>query len=156
MPTSPLPTVELLLPAGYRGVVQLEFQIPEDAAGQPGQRQFTFAVPPSGLVCVTGPAVLKRFPAPIVTAKFADGTPISLKKEKEDWEIGLWTVKFETQKSTYFVGSMSEFAQYRLQHPPENNEVVRSTAGGKGGGGGKGRGRGGRDRRIRGRISLDD
>ena len=138
----PLPTVELLLPAGYRGVVQLEFQIPEDAVGQPGQRQFTFAVPPSGLMCVTGPAVLKRFPAPIVTARFADSTPISLKKDKEDWEIGLWTVKFETQKSTYFVGTKAEFAQYRLAHPPENNEVVRSTAGGKGGGGGgKGRGR---------------
>ena len=141
----PLPTVELLVPAGYRGVVQLEFQIPEDAVGQPGQRQFTFAVPPTGLICVTGPAVLKRFPAPIITAKFADGTPISLKKEKEDWEIGLWTVKFETQKSTYFVGTKADFAQYRLQNPPEKNEVVRSTAGGKGGGGGgKGRGRGGR------------
>jgi hypothetical protein len=137
----PLPTVELVAPTGYHGVLQLEFQIPEDAPGQPGQRQFTFAVPPSGLVCVTGPAVLRRFPAPIITAKFADGGPISLKKEMEDWETGLWTVKFETKKSTYFVGTKSEFAQYRLQHPPENNEVVRSTAGGKGGGGGKGRGR---------------
>jgi hypothetical protein len=135
----PLPTLDLVLPAGYRGVVQVDLQIAEDASGLPGQRQFSFTVPPSGSIQVTGPAVLAKFPVPNVTARFADGAPLSREPKAEDWEIGFWPVKYESRRLLFLVGTKAELARYRAEHPEEAGLVVRARGSSKGGGKGRGR-----------------
>ena len=69
----PCPTVELIVPTGYRGPVQVDFRIPDDAPPAPGQRAFSYEVSSSGSVIVTGPAILRCFAVPNFTAKYADG-----------------------------------------------------------------------------------
>ncbi len=135
----PLPTIDLLLPPGYRGLVQLDMQVPEDAPGVAGQRQFSYIVPSSGSVQVTGPAVLGRFPVPNVMAKYADGPPLGRDPKMEDWDIGFWPVKYESRKLIYLVGTKAELAHYRAEHPEATGLVIRAPGSSKGGGKGRGR-----------------
>ncbi len=135
----PLPTIDLVLPAGYRGIVQLDMQIPENASAAPGKRQFSFVVPSSGSIQITGPAVLGHFPVPNVTAKYPDGAPLGRDPKMEEWNIGFWPVKYESRKLIYLVGTKAELAHYRAEHPEQPGLVVRAPGSSKGGGKGHGR-----------------
>src|ERR1700733_2519280 len=55
----PHPTVELVVPTDYRGRIKAQFHIEPDAPCPPGQRCFTFTVPPSGVVQMIGPPLLQ-------------------------------------------------------------------------------------------------
>ena len=48
MYAEPHPSVELVVPAGYRGLIKAEMQFRDDAPCTPGQRTFTYEVQPSG------------------------------------------------------------------------------------------------------------
>ena len=135
---SPVPTIEFVVPAGYRGLIQAELVIADDAPCQPGQRCFRYVVPPSGVVRVTAPALLRRFPLPAFGARYADGTPLS--RGAKGAEVGLWQVKSDGPSYTFLVGTEDEYAQY---HPPRQGNPG-EQAPPSGGGKGRGRGRGGR------------
>jgi hypothetical protein len=113
----PLPTIELVAPLSFRGLVQVELQVPDSAADVPGQRQFSFPVPEEGTLVVTGPAILRRFPVPNFTARFADGTPIRREGSLTDYDIGLWSIKYDTRKFLFLIGSREHFAAYQALHP---------------------------------------
>ena len=56
MYAAPGPTVELVVPVGFRGLVRVETRIQDDLPFPAGQRCFRYDVAPSGVVQVTGPA----------------------------------------------------------------------------------------------------
>ena len=64
MYAEPFPSVELVLPNGYRGTVKVGVKIQDDAPCQPGQRLFSYQVPPSGILQINGPPLLRRVFSP--------------------------------------------------------------------------------------------
>ena len=108
---NPYPTVELVVPNGYRGPLHVEIRIPDDAPAQPGQRKFQYEVAPSGEVLITGPALLQRFPYPEFTAKYANGTP--LPQNAQGAEVGLWWKKSSGNHYYFLVATAVEAARNR-------------------------------------------
>jgi hypothetical protein len=108
---NPYPTVELVVPTGYRGPLHVEMRIPDDAPMQPGQRMFQYEMAPSGDVLITGPAVLRRFPFPEFTAKYANGTP--LPQNAQGAEVGLWWKRSTGNHYYFLVGTAVEAARSR-------------------------------------------
>jgi len=105
----PGPTIELVLPSGYRGLVKVEVRPRDDVPCPPGQRRFRYEVPPSGDVEATGPALLRRLPN--FVASYADGAPLSA-KAKDD-EVGLRWLSSDGVRETLVVGTLAEFYSYR-------------------------------------------
>jgi hypothetical protein len=103
----PPPTVELIVPTGYRGIVKVEVQVQEDAAYSPGQRQFCYPVPPSGLVQASGPPLLHHIGPVDVHARYADGTP--LRRDAKKSELGFWWLKPEGKYQCFVIGTRGEF-----------------------------------------------
>jgi hypothetical protein len=74
----PAPTVELVFPNKFRGLVVVEFQ-PGVEDGRPGERSFSVRVPQSGLVEVRGPPVLQATHGDFgfqFAARFEDGSTL--------------------------------------------------------------------------------
>jgi hypothetical protein len=135
----PNPTVELVLPVGYRGLVKAEVVARNDIPCPPGQRSFSTTVPASGVVQVTGPLLLRRVGEADFGARFADGTPLRITGEEKN--VGLWLLSAEgTSRYTFYVGTPREHDDY-LRLTPVQAKAAREVAGGGKGGG---RGRGGR------------
>jgi hypothetical protein len=128
----PRPTVALVVPTGYRGLLKVEIKVQEDAPCTPGQRTFTYAVPPSGILQVAGPLVFRRLSPAGFQARYADGTP--LEGTAKDAEIGFWWLKSEGGCEHFLVGTRSEYAAMR----PSSRQPM---AGDSGAPSGKGRGR---------------
>jgi len=138
----PHPVIELVLPAGYRGVVKAEVLVQEDAANAPGQRLFSGVMAPSGVVQVIGPPLLRCLLIGDIRARFADGTPVS--PQPKDREVGLWWINSESvARYAFFVGTRGEYDSFRLLSRVEGGEEKRSSGGGKSGGRGRGGRRGG-------------
>jgi hypothetical protein len=111
----PQPTVELVLPVGYRGLVKVEVQVRDDAPCQPGQRCFRYVVPPSGVVQVTGPPLLRCVFCSDFRARYADGTPLG--KDAKGQEPGFWWLRREGVYECFFVGTRAEYGRHRLPRP---------------------------------------
>ncbi|HJZ59297.1 MAG TPA: carboxypeptidase-like regulatory domain-containing protein [Gemmataceae bacterium] len=133
----PRPGVELVLPAGYRGLVRAEVRVRDDAP--PGGREFSFVVPASGVVEVTGPAILEQPPGPEYRARYADGTTLS--GAAPDEAVGFRWLWAEGRDEVFVVGTKADWAEARkaLGHDPGPGS--RPDSGGAPTGG---RGRGGR------------
>jgi hypothetical protein len=136
---APQPTVELVVPAGYRGPIRAELRPRDDIPCPPGQRCFTCLVGPSGRADVTGPRLLRHVYGPDFRARYSDGTPLG--REPKDGEVGLWWLKCEGQCHHLFVGTRAELAEAAPQEKGEG-EQGKPARGGKGGGRGR-RNRGG-------------
>jgi hypothetical protein len=147
--SEPSPTVELVLPSGYRGPVQVEMRIAEDAPSVPGQRRFSYPVSASGDALITGPAVFRYFPLPDFSAKYADGMP--LPRNPQGAQIGLWWQNSSGNIHHFLIGTASEFA---ASQPTPATEGGRHSSGSA-----KGQGRGGRRGRMgngsSGDLSID-
>jgi hypothetical protein len=135
MYAGPGPTVELVLPNGYRGRVQIELQIQEDASFPPGQRCFSYAVPPSGVIQITGPVLFRRLVSPDFHARYADGP--ALNREAKESEIGFWTLKAEGNLYQFYVGTAGEYANARRTLDDEKAAESRTSSKGKGDGQGR-------------------
>lgn len=135
----PSPSVELVLPSGYRGVVKAEILARSDMPCPPGRRSFVAAVPTSGVVQVVGPLLLRRVGETDIRARFADGTPLRVSGEEKD--VGLWLLKAEgASRYSFYVGTAREHDDF-LRLTPIQDKAARQVSGtGRGGG----RGRGGR------------
>jgi hypothetical protein len=140
-PDNPLPIIELVIPDNRRGAVQVELKVPESAENVPGQRKFSFAVPDSGQVVVTGPAILGKFPVPSFTARYADGTPIPREYQANGDTIGLWAIQYEARKFTFLIGTRADFTQYRMRFPGDTPHMAPPPADPSARRGGHGRGR---------------
>ena len=135
MYAEPNPTVELVIPVGYHGVVKADVQIRDDEVCPAGQRCFRYEVSPSGEVQVTGPVLLRRVFAPDFHAKFSDGAPLSA--NPKDTELGFWPLRNEGSVQFFWVGTQNEFNNLRRSHQTPGAGPSRSS-GGKGSGGHRG------------------
>ncbi len=133
MYAAPAPSVELVVPVGYRGLVHVETRIRDDLPFPPGQRCFRYDVPASGVIQVVGPALFRRVPA--IRATYADGTPLS--SDAKDLDIGFRWVKSENDGELYLVGTSIECDAFRRA----------PTGAGRPSDGGQAQGRGRRNRR---------
>jgi hypothetical protein len=107
MYAEPHPSVELVVPTGYRGLIKAEMQFRDDAACAPGQRTFTYDVQPSGSAQVIGPPLLRRVLAPDFHAKFSDGTPLT--GHPENANLGFWWLRSEGNTQIFWVGTQLEY-----------------------------------------------
>jgi hypothetical protein len=134
----PRPTLELNVPMGYRGLVKVEVRVAADGPAQPGQRQFRFAVSPSGVAQVVGPKVLGQLTAQDISASYADGTPI--RREVPDNEIGFRWVRCEGATQFFAVGTLADCEDFRRE--AERMQPSQRSGPGGNGNGGRGGGRG--------------
>jgi hypothetical protein len=130
----PLPAVDLVLPFGYRGIVKTEVKVDETVPCTPGQRRFSFPVPPSGVVEARVSPVFRHVAFPEVRARYADGP--CLTASAKDQEVGFWWIQSQGNLHTYLVGLESDYARY----PKTSGESGGRKKSGGGGGGRKGRG----------------
>jgi hypothetical protein len=134
----PRPTVELVLPAGYRGTIRAEIQAQDDTRGEPGQRRFSYAVPPSGIVRVAGPALLRHVFVLDFAFKYADGAPLSA--NAKDSEVGFWWLEDQGSTHHFFIGTREEYDRTRPAASERAGEGSGQRRGsGRGQGGGRGR-----------------
>jgi hypothetical protein len=137
----PRPTVELVVPTGYRGVVKAEVQIEAEMACPPGQRRFRYEVPESGVVRVSGPPLLRRALSTQFQAEYADGT--SLKRNAPFPDVGFWWLKGDETTQIFVVGTQYEYEDYRRAYQQESGKNRSTSSGGNEDGHGR-RGRRGR------------
>ena len=103
----PRPTIELIIPTGYKGLVKAELQIDENASAPAGERNFRFNVTGAGTVDIVGSPLLRRVPPVQFRARYADGMPLPLHAEEP--QVGFWWLKSDGDAHTYFVGTHSEY-----------------------------------------------
>jgi len=142
MVAEPRPTIELVVPTGYRGTLKVEVQTQESVAFKPGQRSFSYVVPASAVMQVTGPVLLRHILPPDFRARYADGTVLS--HEAKDLEIGFWWLRQEGRYQCFLVGSRREFDNLSYSDSGGPGAGPSHGRGSNAGGGGKGR-RGHRD-----------
>jgi hypothetical protein len=131
MYAEPGPAVELVLPDGFHGPVKVAVEIRDDVPCPPGQRLFSYAVPQSGVLHVTAPALLRRVFSPDYRARFANGTV--LVRQPADGDIGFWCVKTEGGYEHFLVGTRAEY-QELLRADRTADSPLRLSGGGTGGG----------------------
>jgi hypothetical protein len=151
MYAEPFPSVELVLPNGYRGTLKVAVKIRNDAPFQPGQRVFSYAVPASAVLTIDAPPLLRRVYASDFRARYADGTPLT--RQAQGDEIGFWSLKSQGEYEVFVVGTRAEYEELRREGQSDGGGESRSS-GGKSGGGGRGRrGRGGNQSTDSGSVS---
>jgi hypothetical protein len=135
MYAGPAPTIELVVPIGYRGLVKAEMKIQDDGPCPPDQRAFRYEVQPSGTVQVIGPPFLRRVLSPDFRAVDTDGTPV--KRPSDDLEVGLRWLRCEGGYQYFVIGTRSEFDFARRNFEREDAAQSKpppssSNSGGKG------------------------
>jgi hypothetical protein len=132
----PRPSVDLIVPAGYRGVVKADVAIARDAPCPPHQRKFQFSVAPDGTVHVTGPAMLERVQASDFQLRYADNAPISHKASSTD--LGFWWLRHEGDADYYVIGDRGDYQLARAEEASDGGAPPPRSSGGGGGRGGRG------------------
>jgi hypothetical protein len=133
----PRPTIELVIPAGFKGLIKAEFNVSAEATGSPGLRTFRYQVGADGHAELAGPPVLRCATPLSFVAIAPDGTP--LPKEMGITDTALRWVK-TTDTTDYFVyGSQADCNDAR-----KNLNALENTSGPKAQGDGKGQSKGGR------------
>jgi hypothetical protein len=107
----PEPTVELVVPDGYRGVVKAEVHTLSRGQCRPGQRSFSFPVPANGIVEVYGPEFLLDFGYGDFHARYAGGAPLEL--DPADDRVGLREVTTVGADHYFVVGGPKEYEEAR-------------------------------------------
>jgi hypothetical protein len=107
----PRPTVELIVPRDYRGLIKAHTHFREDIPCPKGQRIFRYEVRSTGEVDVSGPSLLMRLLPPDFHAVFADGT--SLGPQPKDAEIGFWPLRTEGSTQYFWVGTRDQLDNFR-------------------------------------------
>jgi hypothetical protein len=131
-------SVELIVPAGYRGLVKTAIDLRDDILRAPGQRCFGYRVSPSGEVRVSGPSLLRRISPAGYHAEYDDGTPLT--SEMGALKVGFRWLKQEGNQQYYVVGTQYEFDQL-------SRDMLKDASTGGSRDSGKSASRGGRHRR---------
>jgi uncharacterized membrane protein YgcG len=138
----PSPSIELIVPTGYRGTVKAEVQTDGAATFPAGQRNFSFPVTDSGVVQIVGSPLLRRVPAVTFRARYADGTPLG--RHVQDPQVGFWWLRTEGNAHYYLVGTHTEYEVaghfgHSDDNDAESSGEKKSQGKGRRGGGGGGR-----------------
>jgi hypothetical protein len=136
----PRPSVELVLPVGFRGVIKAEIKTEANASMPPGLRHFSFSVPPNGNVELAGPPLMDRVAPVDYRARYVDGPEVS--RDAKAMEVGFWGLTAEEHHLTFLVGTRDEFERARRALLASEYRQSRPSSSSKGGG----RGRGGHKR----------
>jgi hypothetical protein len=131
----PRPSVELILPPLYRGIVKVDIQVDSTMVCPKGQRSFRFEVPPTGLLQVKAPRLLAWAMAQSFILKYPDGTVLS--PSAKGPQIGAWWLRSEGKMECFFVGTEQELSYQ------SNDKEVRLPRGERSSGRGQGGRRGG-------------
>jgi hypothetical protein len=126
MCAGPSPTVELVLPNGFRGLVRADIQVHDEVPCPPGQRCFRYQVDPSGYVLVSGPAMLRRVYTPDYRARFADGTPLA--REGGVLDVVFRPIKADIDVQYFVVGNQKDFDEVRRVAVKVDREQSRPPA----------------------------
>jgi len=140
MYAQPYPAAELVIPAGFHGMIEAKV-VEGKAPWGVGERIVRFAVPASGKVEVCGPAWLPHDQAPELRVSCANGTPISARAEHS--ELGYWWVKSKGAVNFVLVGTKHDYEDYRLFTHPDHDDSSPHSGGSAGGGRGRRGRRGG-------------
>ncbi len=143
----PRPTAELVIPTGFRGLIKAEVRVVPNGSWPAGQRVFSYTVPPTGVVDVSGPQIFNLAGVgPDFVAKLEDGTLLPKNPPKGE-DVGLrWVIRKGPTTYYYVVGTAADLAAQRsvLGHDSSYSEGETKKSSGRGGGGGGGGGMGGR------------
>jgi hypothetical protein len=131
----PRPSVDLVVPTGYRGLLKIDIQSQKDVPLALGQRVFSYEVPASGELHAAGPTLVGQVYPQGYTARFADGSPLT--HEAKGKEIGFWWLKNEGKVQHFLVGTREEFDHAR--RALDRDDAAAHKYGASGGGGGKGK-----------------
>jgi hypothetical protein len=134
------PTVEFLLPIGFRGPIKAQIVV-QDAPPQPGQREFSIAVPPNGVVQIVGSPILKYASGPTFRAKFANGEPVPT--QLSELQVGLRWLQVVGDVHYFVVGTQADWNAAHAELVADLPNSPRPASKGNGGGGGGRGGRGG-------------
>jgi len=135
-------SIELVVPAGYRGLIRAKPKFEDQYAFRAGLRHFRFDVSSNGQVEIGGPAVLRHILPVDYGATFTDGT--ALVKNAEETIVGIKYWKMEGADQLFVVGTKSEIEGFVRTNTPDPTDAPRSSGGrGAGSGGGHHRGGGG-------------
>jgi hypothetical protein len=145
----PRPTVELIIPQNYRGLVKVNVKVREDGQWPAGQRTLSCPVPADGVVRVEGPPVFGHGNGPEFVAKYADGTPLA--KEGKDGDILLRWIRHADTETCFVIGTTSDEAAAHLALNDMDNTPREKPKSQAGNGGGRHGGSGGRGGRMGGR-----
>jgi len=148
MYAEPHVTIELIVPAGYRGQVKATIDVGPDSknpsspqaaplpAFEPGQRLFSYAVAPSGVVDIIGPPLFRHVTPASLSVKFADNFPIC--KNAAETTIGYWWIKCENHCHYLLIGTQGEHDSFSPPPRAPGNSDKQSSGGGQGRHGRKG------------------
>jgi hypothetical protein len=119
----PPPSVELILPKDFRGLVKAVIQVHDDEPCPVGKRRFTYNVNPDGGVLVSGPSLLHRVFTPDYHARYAGGPELS-KDGRDMFEVRFRPLKAGIDVQYFAVGNQSEFdALRRLAEKMDKEEA---------------------------------
>lgn len=133
----PRPSVDLIVPTGYHGVVKAQVAIAHDVPCPPHQRKFRFPVTADGTVRLSGPTMLERVQPSDFQIRYADETPVSAKCRTT--ELGFWWLGHDGDTEYFVVGDKGDYALARTE-ARDDGEGPAPHSGGRGGRGGHHRG----------------
>lgn len=117
MYAEPCFSVELIVPADYRGLIKTTTQIDENAPCPQGLRCFRYEVSPrSDVIAVNGPAILRRVSPSDYKARYAGGEPLSNKMDLVT--VGFRWLKRDGNENYFVVGTQNEYDQFRRRLAP--------------------------------------
>jgi hypothetical protein len=87
MYAKPAPTVELIVPPGYRGPIKVDFEIDENNSVHRSNRLYTAVVLPAGLAKVKGDALLRQLSSVDFRVRFADQNYSTLLEKNSPIEL---------------------------------------------------------------------
>src|SRR5208282_1497037 len=108
--SKPAFSIELVVPAWYRGLIKAELQTSENVPCPVGQRCFRYEVPPSGDVQINGPVQLLKGLGPEYHAVFADGR--RLDEKMDPVKVGFLRLKTEGSCECFVAGTQADFEQF--------------------------------------------
>jgi len=139
----PVPTVELIVANGFRGLIKVEVRIREDVVYEPGQRVFPRNVPSDGSVQVEGPPILRHDRGPVFCARYGDDNALIPTQDLKDDEIGFRWLRCEGRTEFFVIGTRAELEKYRRATAKGGGSDSGSDKGSGKGGGRRGGGGGG-------------
>jgi hypothetical protein len=131
----PRPTVELVLPDRYRGLVRVKVQFTDHVPGNKAQRVFPCSVPLTGVAELDVPAWVKRFYPPDFRGRYVNGIPLS--READPAAIGLHWLRSNGDEEILVVGTQKDFEAMCPAAPVQGDPEPRPSRRGRGGGGGR-------------------
>lgn len=110
-------SVELVVPVGYRGLIEAEI-VPRNNITNPiGQRRFCFTVPPSAIVRIEGPALLQRVAVADYRARYVGGPLLTATMDEE--KVGFRWLKGSGRKHYFLIGTLSDYETVSRRLAPE-------------------------------------